>query len=76
MSGRSKTVETKSTRITGHAKRAVANQPSAKQRRGFGIGIGIRNGEAEALICDGVFGVATIDLVAGEASFGAQVLAT
>ncbi len=60
--------------IPRHAERAVADQAAAEERceRG-GVTLGER--EAEALVGDDPFGVAAVDVVAGEASLLAEVFA-
>ena len=59
--------------IAGHDKRSVADQPRAEQRRGFGIGIALGDGKAEPLVGHGVFGVAAVESVAGEAGRIAKI---
>jgi len=55
---------------------AVADQPRAEQRRGIEIRIALGQCETVARVRDGKFRVAAVDLVAREARFRAEILAT
>ena len=61
-------------RLAGMLERAVADQSGAEQRRRLGVAIGGRQLEAVARVGDGVFGIAAVDLVAGEERVVAQIL--
>ncbi len=58
-----------------HPQRAIADQAGAEQRRHLLVVIAARQREAVALVCDGVLGIAAVDVAAGEAGVRAQVLA-
>ena len=60
--------------ILGHAVGAVADQPGAQKRRRLGVAIGRGQRKTVALVGDGVFGVASVQGVAGEPGVIAQVL--
>ena len=53
----------------------MAYEPRAEERCRLDVRIGVREGEAEALVRDRELGEAAVDLVAGEARPVAQVLA-
>ncbi len=55
--------------------RAVADEAGAEQRGGLGIAVLRGQREDVAMVGDGVFRVAAVDLVAGEAGAHAQVFA-
>ena len=61
-------VEAEALGVAGQAQRAVADQPGAEQRRRLQVGEALGYREAEALVGDGVLGVAAVDVVAGEAA--------
>ena len=73
--GGPKPVDPDQRRVPGDAQGAVADQPSAHQRRRLDVAIARVDGKAIALVGDGQLGIAAIDLVAGEASAVAQILA-
>ena len=71
-----KAVESQNVRVARHAKRSVADQSGAEQRRkpiGFSV---LREGEAVAGFGDGVIGVPALDLVAGKARVIAEIFAS
>src|SRR5262249_55909544 len=74
MGGGAKTVESYKTRVPGHPQAAVADQPGAEQRRRLDITVGRIDGKAIALVGDGQFSIAAVQLIAGEAGPIAKVL--
>ena len=62
-------------RVARHAQGAVADQPGAHQRRRLDIAIAPIDRKAIALIGNGQFGIAAVDLIAGKAGAVAQILA-
>ena len=62
--------------VAGHAQRAIADQPRAHPRRELGIGVSAGQRERVACVGDGVFRVAAVDRVAGEARRVAEVFAS
>jgi hypothetical protein len=73
--GGTESVETDSSRIAREIQCAIAYQSGAEKGRGGGVTEYVRNCEAEALICNGELGIASVDLIAGETSTVAKVLA-
>ena len=61
--------------VAGGDQGAVADEAGAEERRGVGGAQAGREGEAVALVGHGVLGVAAVEVVAGEACVGAEVLA-
>src|SRR5262249_33963874 len=61
--------------VARESRRGVADQAGAEQRSRLEVGIAVGNREAVALVGDGPFGVAAVEVVAGEASALAEVLA-
>jgi hypothetical protein len=74
MGGCAKPIEAKPHCIICHPQGAVANQPSTKKGSRLKIGIARWDGETKAFISDGVFGIATVHLIARKPSLIAQVL--
>src|ERR1043165_795758 len=74
MGSGTETVDTETLRLAGHAQRAVADKAGAQQRGRLDVGIALRQGKAVCGLCRRVFGVAAVDLVAGEARGVAEVL--
>jgi len=60
--------------VAREAKRPVADQPGAEERRGLDVRVPLRDREAEARVGDRVLGVAAVEVVAGEARSVAEVL--
>ena len=58
----------------GQPQRAKANEAGAQQRRGVHVVHAVRKRKAVAGVGDGALGVAAVQLVAGEAGLGAEVL--
>jgi hypothetical protein len=73
--GGSEAVQAERVSVACEAKRAVADQPGAEERRRLLVPIAVWDREAEALVRDGVLGEAAVQVVAGEASPLAEVLA-
>ena len=73
--GGAEAVEPEPCRVAGQPQRAMADQPSAQQRRHLEVAHPVRQREAVALVRDRVLGVAAVDVAAGEARPAAQVLA-
>ena len=73
---RTKAVDPEALRVARHAQGAVADQPGAHQRRRLDIAIAPIDRKAVALVGDGQFGIAAVDLIAGEACAVAQILLT
>jgi hypothetical protein len=61
--------------VAGELEGAVADQAGAEERRGLEVRIGVREGEAEALVGDDQLGVAAVPVVARELRPVAEVLA-
>jgi hypothetical protein len=61
--------------VACHRKRPKADQAGTKQRSYVDIGGGLGQQEAKAIACHRVVGKAAVYLVAGKASFVAQILA-
>src|SRR5205085_4547202 len=72
--GGAEAVEAKAFRVAREAKRPVADQPGAEERRGLDVRVSLRDREAEARVGDRVLGVAAVEVVAGEARSVAEVL--
>ena len=62
--------------LARHPQRPVADQPSAEQWRGFEIAVSRGDREAETRVGDGLFRVAAVDLIPGEARPGTEVFAS
>src|SRR5262249_11960324 len=73
--GGAETVDPDQPRIAGHAQGSVADEAGAHQRRRLDIAVTLVDRKAIALVGDGQLGIAAIDLIAGEASAVAQILA-
>ena len=74
--GGSEAVEADALRLPDKPQRSIPDQAGAQQRRGLLVGIAGRDREAEALVGDHQLGVAAVNVIAGEASPIAQVLAS
>ena len=74
MSSRAEAVDSQPRCISGHDQRTVADQAGAEKRRRRNIVIVHRYGKAVALVGDGVFRIAAVQLIPGEAGVIAQVL--
>ena len=61
--------------VAAHPQRAVADQPRAEQRRRLEVRVAAGERQAVALVGDRELGVATVELIAGEARALAEVLA-
>jgi hypothetical protein len=61
--------------VAGETKCAVTDQPGAEERRGFEISEPVRDRKAKALVRDNPFGVAAVEVEAGEARAVAEILA-
>src|SRR5215210_8604216 len=72
--GVAEAVEAEAFGVADHGQRAVADQARAQQRRGLKVRILLGDREAEAVVGDGVPGVAAVYLVAGEPGVVAEVL--
>ena len=72
---RAEAVDAHAPRVAAHGERPVSDQAGAQQRRHVGVGEAVGEGEAEALVGDGVLRHAAVDVAAGEPRAGAQVLA-
>src|SRR5439155_26815705 len=59
-----KSIDPKPLRVTRFEERAITNQAGAEQRRGFGVGINIRQREAKAFVGHRILRVAAIERVA------------
>ncbi len=73
MRSRAEAVDAEALARTSELQRAVADQPGAEQRRGFGVAIAVRNRKHVACVGHGVLGIAAVDLVAGEARMVAEI---
>ena len=73
--GRAKAIQTDPCRLPRHTQRPIAYQPGAEQRRCLQIRIVWRNREAKACICHGIGSIPTVQVIAGKAGIGAQILA-
>src|SRR5262249_15263842 len=71
--GGTEAIDAEPARVSGLAERAVANQPSTKEGSRGDIVVLIGESKAEARIGHDVFGVATIERVAGELRGSAQI---
>src|SRR5207245_1552502 len=71
--GRAEAVDAECSRVTRGRERAIADQARAEQRRGFRGRVALRQGKAVAAVGKRKFGVASVDVVAGEARAVAQV---
>ena len=71
---RAESVDADALGITRLSQRAVADQPGAEQRPGLDVGQAGRKRMDEACVGDRVLGVATVQLVAGEARQRAEIL--
>ena len=72
---RAEAVEAEPLAVAREPQRAVADQPRAQQGRRLLVGVALGDREAEALVGDGVLGVAAVEVVAGEPGRVAEVLA-
>src|SRR5690349_14289395 len=72
---RTEAVDSEPLRVTREAKSAIADQTGTHQRRGLDVAIARGHGKAITRIREGIFGVASVELVASEASLVAEVLA-
>src|SRR5207247_10392400 len=61
--------------VPGRPQRAMADQAGAEERRRLLVGVALGNRKAEALVGDGVLGVAAVEVVAGEPGLVAEILA-
>ena len=59
-----------------HLQSAIADKACAQQRGGLGVAVCIGKLEAVSRICDRVFRISAIDLIAGKARTIAEVLTT
>ncbi len=73
MCGGAEAIDAQAFAVAGFDQAAIADQPGAKQRRGFGVAIDIGDGQAEALVGDGVLGVTAVDGVAGKLGIVAEI---
>ena len=60
-------------RIARHNQRTVADEPRAQQRRRGNVVVFVWNREAITLVGERVFGIAAVEVIAGEARVVAQV---
>src|SRR5207244_11758301 len=58
--------------VPGRPQRAMADQAGAEERRRLLVGVALGNRKAEALVGDGVLGVAAVEVVAGEPGLAAE----
>src|SRR5215210_2591973 len=72
--GVAEAVEAEAFGVADHGQRAVADQTRAQERCGLEVQVPLGNREAEAVVGDGVPGVAAVYLVAGEPGVIAEVL--
>ncbi len=75
MSGRAEAVDAEPARVADELPGAIADEPGAHQRGCFGIRVSGRDLEGIGRVGRRIFGVASVDGVAGEARGIAQVLA-
>ena len=75
MCRRPETVQAKPLCLASHAQRAISDQPGTQQWRCLGVAVSIRHRKAEALIGQGEFTIAAVDLITGKSRLRAQVLA-
>ena len=75
MSGGTEAVEAEPVGVAGQAQGAVADEAGAQKRCRRHVAILRRQGEAKALVRHRIFGIAAVDVVAGEARLGAEILA-
>ena len=61
--------------VSRRTERAIADQSRAQQRRSLDVAERAVDGKAEPRVGDGVLGVATVDVIAGESRAVAQILA-
>ena len=73
--GRTEAVEAEAPRVAAHPQAAVADEARAQQRGGLVVREAVRDREAEPLVGHRVLGEAAVDVAAGEARAGAEVLA-
>ena len=73
MGGRAEPVDAEGSRVTRGRERAIADQARAEQRRGFGGRVALRQSKAVAAVGKRKLGVASVDVIAGEARAVAQV---
>jgi len=73
VTGRAKAVDAQARAVAGLEQRAVANQSGAHERGGLGVRVSGGNGKAKTRIGDGIFGVAAVNGVAGEAGLLTKV---
>ena len=72
--GGAEAVEAERLAVAGHAVGAVADEAGAEQRRGFGVAVFLRQAEAVAPVGDDIFGIAAVDVAAGEVRRVAEIL--
>ena len=72
--GGAEAIEAERLAVAGHAVGAVADEAGAEQRGGFGVAVFLRQVEAIAPVGDDVFGIAAVDVAAGEVRRVAEVL--
>src|SRR5690348_1327483 len=73
--GAAEAVESESLAVAGQHERPIADQAGAEQRRGLQIRVIRRQWKAEAMIRDGIFGIAAVDVVARKTRVVAEVFA-
>ena len=73
--GRAEAVEPEAPGVAAHPQAAVADEAGAQQWSGLVVGEAVRDREAEPLVGHGVLGEAAVDVAAGEARPGTEVLA-
>jgi hypothetical protein len=61
--------------VSGHHQGTIADQPGTQQWSGLGVAVSAGNTEDVTKVGDRVLGVAAVDLIAGEASPQAEILA-